>query len=193
MRPLAGVTLSAGPCRSRMHQHQSGSSSHCPFLHLIHEHYPTVVGHFTRTISISLLQTLSEPEASKTFWAGGPEQELGKMPGAGGMGKFGRSKMVPTGLCTKSCPGTGCSLLSPPLQRHRSSAGALTRAELAGEAGRESLAQIQDKNTNPWVYCRWKEGCVRVCEKWGGLLQNPGSAIQSLVDLTGCSHGHQFL
>lgn len=154
MRSLVGVTLSAGPCRSRMHQHQPGSSSHCPFLHLIHKHYPTVAGLFTSTISINLLQSLSKPGASKTSWAGGPEHELVTVPTAGVRGKLGRSEMVPMRLCTKSCPGTGCSLLSPPLQSHGGSAGTLTRAELARGAGRKSLGQIQDKNTHPWLYCR---------------------------------------
>lgn len=126
-------------CWSLQVQHQPGSSSHCPFLHLIHEHYPPVAGLFTSTISISLLQTLRKPGASKTSWAGGPEHKLGTLPRAGMRGKLGRSKMVLTRLCTKSCPGTGCSRLSPALQRTRGSAGALTRAELARGAGRELL------------------------------------------------------
>lgn len=65
MRPLVGVTLSAGPCRSRMHQHQPGSSSHGPFLRLIHEHYPLWQELFTSTISITFFRPSASLEPPK--------------------------------------------------------------------------------------------------------------------------------
>lgn len=100
MRPLVGVTP---VCCSLQVQgfrtHQPESSTHCPVLHLIHDHHPTVAGRVTSTISISLLQTLSKPGASKTPQAGGPEHRAGNSARAGARGELGRSEMVPTRLC----------------------------------------------------------------------------------------------
>jgi len=88
------------------------SSDHCPSPHLIHQHYPTVVGLFTSNIPACILQPPGKPEAPKTSWADGELcNEVGALPTSGVTVKLTRSEMVPTRQCTKSCPDTDCSLL----------------------------------------------------------------------------------
>lgn len=166
-----------------MHQHQPESPTHCPVLHLIHDHHPTVAGRVTSTISISLLQTLSKPGASKTPRAGGPERRAGNTARAGARGELGRSEMVPTRLCLAQaalsslhpCKGTG-ALQEPSLEQSWPEGLAGSHCDKFG------------MSTNPWCTAGGRNMSLCVCEM-EGPLQDPDSAIRCLADLRLCSRG----
>lgn len=185
------------------------SSAHCPSLHLIHQHYPTVAGLFTTNTPVYLLQHLRKPEAPKTSQADGETQALSweLCPPQESRAKLARSEMIPTRLCTKSCPDTVCSLLQmrrdppatppartqalcgccPPCRAHTGERSWLEGAKAGRHRdkcrvveGRRAWHFSRQVLPHPWPHCRWKENAC-VWEVGGALPRPQFSWTQRLV------------